>query len=205
MLEIARILKDNEGCRINILGCVSYLRLSLSLSLFLRSFLLFCSCSFRVPRDDTKLQPAAARAPDCNRNSFVNYWILRPRATFAAPSTALNVGFAREHTLRTVVTIVHQYCPLMPGRSQTVVSCRTYSLTLDTVPSIQRHFSETPPRSRAMNRYVLSCLEVVLEAYITSTLTGFAHIMTSVIFAFMEEFQEGLISCLLSEAVTIVH
>lgn len=48
--------------------------------------------------------------------------------------------FAREPTLGTVVTVVHRYCPLTPGRSPAAMSCRTYSLTLDTVPSIQRHF-----------------------------------------------------------------
>lgn len=45
-----------------------------------------------------KLSPAAARAPDCDRNSFVNYRILARRSP-------PNGGFAREPAPRTVVTI----------------------------------------------------------------------------------------------------
>lgn len=170
----ARILKDNEGCRINILGRTPHLRLPSSPFSPYLSFALAHPAFPATRRDESELSPAAARAPDCNRNSFVNYRILRPRATSAAPSTAPNVGFAREHTLGTVVTVVHRYCPLMPGRSRAAVSCRTYSLTLDTVPSIQRHFSEALARhDRAP--WIDTCFvlrSLTPKAHGTSTLMG---------------------------------
>lgn len=101
----ARILKDNEERLINILGRVSHLRLFFSP--FPRLFLLFLlsrsysACSPVFPATRRSFCLAAARAPDCNRNGFVNYRILRPRATSAAPSTEPPRRAARKICTRT--------------------------------------------------------------------------------------------------------
>lgn len=114
----ARILRDNERCHINILGVLQLLS---SLQPTLSRFLFFMT---------TELLPAAACASDCNRNSFVNYRILRDvHCRASAPRRIYSIYLQDDrdhHTAHSCTTIS--------------VSCRTYFLTLDTVPSIQRYF-----------------------------------------------------------------
>lgn len=143
----------------------------------------------RSSRRDKELSPTAARAPDCNRNSFVNYRILRPRATSAAPS---NVGFAREPRDGR-----DDRPPVLPTQA------RTYSLTLDTVPSIQRYFSIAFARH---DHAPLIDTSLVLR----SLAGGARHVDTDGnrlhhderVFVFAEEFQEELI--MLFEAAMIM-
>lgn len=118
----ARILGDNEGCRINILGTL------LPLSLFSSpSF----SCSTPLVFSMTTTTELTLRSRRLVRQIVIATASLITGFCVLVPTP--NGGFAREGILGTVVTIVHRYCPVIPGDlGASSMSCRTYSLTLDT-------------------------------------------------------------------------
>lgn len=153
----ARILKDNEGRLINILGRVSHLRLFFPsflrlFFLFLLSRFLFTPCS---PRRDGAfaLRRLVRQIAIATASLITGFCVLAPRLPRPRPHRRA----ARKICTRTYPRDGRDdRPPVLPTHARMIsgpaMSCRIYSLTLDTVPSIQRHFSERSSRATIARR-----------------------------------------------------